>query len=236
MFRAVQAACTSNGSAWGGFVAFENVFNDFSAKLIALSHVIFEQGKGTTGVRLTRDEEREETAKKAEKIVYALRLYALATGNTVLKEQLRFPPSSLEYGSSSETIQLIGVIVEAATLHAAALADYLVTQAEIDDLTQRHLDLQDAFGSVRSAIVNRSKNTDLIDEQMRELSALLKDRLDPLVALLKDDHPDFATVYAKARSIVDYKGKKNKHGDEYEGPDTPDDTPDLPGEPGGSRS
>jgi len=216
MFRIVQSVCASNQSAWNGLQPFVTAHTSFNDKLVLLDQLIYEQGKATVGIRKVKDEERLETGKRANKIANALRVYATTTGNTVLSEQLKFSLSDLTQRSNTEAMQLIGRVVEAASANPDVLAGFVITQQDIDDLIQRHHYLVEAFGSVRGAIVNRTKNTSQIEGLIREITSLLKNTLDPMVELLHDDQPDFAKLYKNARNIVDYKGKKHKGGKEEE--------------------
>jgi len=212
MYVTVRSVLASNQAVWSTIPACEPIYDLFCAKMEQLQQLAFDQEAAMLGVKKVKDKERRLTAKRARKIANALRIYAGATGNTALLEQVSFRDSDLDYSSSTSTLQLMGQVSEAAVAHAATLAGYGISQQQIDEFEQMREHLVAAFASTRSAIVDRGKNTELITELIREINGILRNSLDKFVEILKEDHPEFAIAYRKAREIVDLPGKKNKKG------------------------
>lgn len=214
MYKAVESLCTANATVWNGVPAFATAFGNFTAKVAVLDQLVLNQDVGIVGVKDVKDQERTETADLTHKVASALRVLGKNTANKSLLALLRFPDSELYYSGSATTLKLMNRVKDAAVQHVAALADYGIPQTQVDDLVLRVNQLSVTFGSTRNAIVDRGKTTELINETVREIDALLKKELDLLVEVLKSDHHAFALSYQLAREIVDLHGKKHKPGDE----------------------
>ncbi len=214
MYKAVQSVCESNEAAWEAVPAFVNAYDHFTTKLSELDNLVSLQGNGTVGVKKVKDKDREKTAERAHKIASALRVWATNSGDVLLAERLHFTNSGLTHKGSTTALLLMGRIKEAAVEHATELYAYGVTQAHIDELVERVDQLSDTFGSMRNAIVDRAKNTKLIEEVFHEIDLLLRTIIDQLVEVLEENNHDFAISYRKAREVVDLHGKRNKPGNE----------------------
>ena len=223
MYNAVETVLTSNSAVWNGIAGFQNAYDSFQGKLAALAQASYEQGTGTLGIKSVKDKERATVAKMALRIAGGLRVLAADTGNLGLKARVDFSKSELSYSSMPDTMQLLERLKEAAVAHTAELANYSITQADIDEYVAAFEQLSEAFGSVRNAIVTRKTHTELIREHLKAIDGILKNRLDQLMEVFEKDHPGFAKQYRIARLIVDLPGKKNKPGKD-ELPGLPDPT------------
>lgn len=217
MYKTVQSLCTANETIWSGVPAFVIANNELITKIQTLDQLLFAQSNGTLGVKTGKDIARQEAADLTHKIVSALRAFATATDNKVLEEQVHFMDSALYQGKHATALQYMRWVRDAAVQNVTVLADYGILQAEVDELVMRVDQLAVTIGNTRSAIVDRGKTTELINETVREIDVLLKKGLDLLVEVLKADHHEFALAYQKAREVVDLHGKKHKSGNE----DTP---------------
>jgi len=214
MYKTVQSVCGSNEAVWNGVPAFVTAYDRFTTKVNELEQLVFVQGNGTVGVKKVKDKEREKTADLAHKIASALRVWAADSENTLLEEQLNFAHSDLYHKGSATTQHLLVRVRDAAIANAIDLIAYGITQPHIDELVTQVEQLSIMFGSTRNAIVDRGKNTKLIEEVIHEIDLLLRSKIDHLVEVLKDEHHDFAISYGKAREVVDQHGKKHKPGNE----------------------
>ena len=214
MYKAVQSFCTSNETVWNSIPAFVTVYGQFNAKVTLLDQLIEAQDRSTLGVKDVKDQEREQTAGLALKIANALRVFGKEIGNKSLLAHLHFRESELYQGASATTIQCLKRVKDAAVQYSTVLiADFSISQSQLDDLVQRVDHIEAAFGSTRDAIVNRGKATELIRKTIAEIDDLLKRELDLLVEFIKDSAGDFAQGYKLARGVVDLHGKKHKTGD-----------------------
>jgi len=213
MYKAVQSFCITNETVWEGIPAFVAVFILLGAKIAELDLLIEAQIRSTLGVKDVKDNEREKTAALVHKIASVLRVMAKETANSSLLAHMDFRESDLYYSSSANTLQCMNQVKDAAVQYAVELiANFNISQAQIDDLVQQVDQMQLTFGYMRDAIVNRGKVLQLIKEKISEIDDLLKGELDLLVEFIKNDHHDFALGYKLARDVVNLHGKKHKPG------------------------
>jgi hypothetical protein len=78
-----------------------------------------------------------------------------------------------------------------------------VTQANIDELDQALQDFQAAKAKPRTAVVERSVQTQSLSSLLREAGNILRDQIDRLVNLFRRTHPEFVAGYRSARVVVD---------------------------------
>ena len=218
MYRAVQMVCASNEAVWNTIPAFVTAYDRFTLKISEIDQLIISQDSGIIGVKKLKDKERTETADLAYKIALSLQAFANETGDTLLLEQLHFSRSDLSYKASKDAFLLMNRVKDTAVQYAQELADYGILQSQIDDLVMHVEQLKTIFGSTRDAIIDRGKNTKLIQENIREIDGILKKTLDKLVGVIASDYHDFALAYELARDVVDQHGKKHKSGN---GDDSP---------------
>jgi hypothetical protein len=78
-----------------------------------------------------------------------------------------------------------------------------VTQANIDELTQTLADFNEAKSAPRQATAERAAQTESLPALIRDANSILRNEVDPLVALFSRSNPDFVSAYNSARVIVD---------------------------------
>jgi hypothetical protein len=209
MYKAVQHICTLNQAYWIDLPAFVNSFAAFSAQLGQLDQLSEKQSLRLMGVRADLDVQRSATIEKAIAMQGALIAFAKDTENNVLRESLRFSKSQLQGGSYALCIQRIHVISQNAAMYLSNLNDYGITQASVEDLELNLTALEEAFNTPRAAIVDRKQFTASIEELIKEIDRVLRDKLDQLMLVLRPSHPEFYDRYHYARAIIEYKGKGN---------------------------
>lgn len=79
--------------------------------------------------------------------------------------------------------------------------DYGVTDAKIQTLSAQIDALQTAISSMEGATAKKTTATGSVEDLFKQTMSLLKDEMDPLVAVLKPEHPEFCRAYANARKV-----------------------------------
>jgi hypothetical protein len=222
MYKAVETICTAQQADWNTTPAFVNAFTLFSTKLQQLEQASYNQVVATPGVTENKKHVLDTTIERANIVANALRALAAASGDVLMKNKLDFSKSDFLRGGGQYTLQQVDLILNYANDHIAALDDFGIKQAHIDELTSLRQQLGVVIGSPREAIINRRNETLQIRQSIDEIDNLLRDHLDPLTEVLKTGSPAFYKRFKAARVIVDHKGKKNG----------PAGDPDLGGNPG----
>lgn len=234
MYQMVHSVCEQEQALWTPIIAFGTSFGVFSGKMGLIQDLEHKQTQLTIGKSEEVEKLREQVAKSAKKIVSGLRVYSRAAGNATLEAAMNIPLSRIEKSKPVVIMEYLDRILSAANTHAAQLANFGVTPQMISVYEAERNQLNDLLGTPRMAIIDRKQVTAELKELISEISTILRKELDPLVDVMKDDHPKFWQRYQNARVIVDYKGKKNKKNPGEEGDDD-DDGPAGTDNPAGTK-
>lgn len=210
MFRAVQTVFTNHAEEWEDVPAFASTVMQFATLMAQLEAAAHRQDSLQVGVKAVKDQRRSQAAEKAMVLANALRALSTMTGDAQLAEQLRFKDSALLRQSTNVVLQLFARIREQALTHLTELADFGITEDQVDAFTVVCDDLPGILGSTRSAIVDRSQQTHALGQLTTAIGHLLADNLDKQVKMLRPAHPELFQLYTAARTVVDYKGKSQK--------------------------
>ena len=225
MYKQMLDVLSAHEPVWQGVPAFGAAYDLYSDLYDQLNSVVQQYSTSLSGVATLKDEKKDVTALKAKAIAGALRIFAFDNHDVILTGQLDFPNHFFINGSSVATGQKVELVLSLAVTHAAALAaNYGISQQDIDELALLHTELKALEGTPRGAIIDRKEMRAEMTELFDTIDTVLKKKLDQLMLARQATHPKFYQKYKDSRKIVDYKGKKNKKGDD-----------ELPGNINGSK-
>ena len=210
MYKLVLKTCMTNPAEISAVGSLQGVVDALEQKVHQLQILAAEQAAATMGVKEEKNQHRLATIARVEGIAGALKAFAIANGDEVLKAKLSFTPSKLKTGSSLKTIQVIDRIIESANDHISQLQSSGILPADITELQALRNELDNQFIATRSAIASRKTKTKEVGSLMREIDELLKGQLDNLMLVVKAVHTKFYDRYHTARMIVDYRSKSPK--------------------------
>lgn len=217
MYKAVKTVVAENATLWSGLPAFENVFNTFTQKLGTLEQHAYNQNLALVGVSAVKEDKRELVADKAHAISSSLMAFAVISNNVELINQMKISRNTLRRSPYVRALQLLDLIIAKATVHLNDLGDFGVEQAAITELQTLRDELEVLMNAPRNAIIERKVLTQQIKVITKEIDLLLKNQLDKLMVVLKEEQPDFFTAYRNARIIIDHKAHHSS-GESEEGP------------------
>lgn len=210
MYRAVRQVVQKYNSSWTGLTAFENAVNQFAQKVTELESLTYKKTKSLIGVTSKRDAHRRITGELALQVANAIYAYASSIENEELKEKMHYTPSTMKYSPNMRFISAVEGILNNAKLMASDLVPFGVDQDKIDDLELAYLEMVEILNSPRQAIVSRKVISEKIDNLISDLDDVLKDQLDRLIVLLKEDEIDFVLTYEGARTIINHPATRRK--------------------------
>jgi hypothetical protein len=207
MFNKVISTCQSNQAEWKNDKAFTSSFTAFDAKnqLIDKNHSI--QVQSTNSVTQHKKGKHDLVIDKDLYIINRIQSYAHATGNTQLAQQVAYNKTDLNRLTEADLMAVSNNLVTIATENLAALADYSVTQATIDELRTLITELNAAakqLDKMKLEIKNATANLDAIFE---EISDILAERLDLDIEVYRKSGSDFYNQYQDARIIPGNGGR-----------------------------
>ena len=228
MYKAVKTVFSVHQTSWTGLPALVTAHDAFTEKLTQLETLGDEQDLKTSGVTKHKHMVHEATAKAVLKIAKGLRVYALENNLVELSENLNFTLTDVLHRSEIKASHLFNFVLEKAEELIAELADYNITPARLAEVQALSAEFETLRFATRDAVIERKFITSSINAIEEEMDALLKDKVDLLMATLETEHKKFFSQYFNARHIVKFgfggfKGESEVDGDApIEGNNEPD--------------
>lgn len=202
MFNATHGYMMENQAVWQNAPATVEAVADLEASIDVINGINAKQSGTTSGV--TADKEQARTA--YEDLIFDLAdqvgAYAAQKEDLLLEGQVDITRTALDKLNNDELINIGDTVARLVTENLTALAPYLVTQDDLDELSTLKTRFAGVKGATRLAIVGRATQTNSLPEALNNTSRLLTRRLDRLITRFRRTHPEFVTGYEKARVIV----------------------------------
>jgi hypothetical protein len=202
MYRATESYCDANAAIVASNVAFQTAFTGFKTNIETIISTLQADELVLTGITADKLQSKQKLCRMTAETAGVIYAYAVTVGDNTLKMAVDFPVSDLTRMREDSLAVRCQSIHDAGSANLAALADYGVTQASLDNL-QTAIDTYSAdTPKTRTAISQRKTMTAKLAHLFDETDTLLKDRLDKLVQIFNSAHPDFVQTYEAARRIV----------------------------------
>lgn len=203
MFNVVDGYMVANGALWQSVPAVQETVDDLEASIEVIDGLTGKQSANTTGV--TADKEQARTA--YEDMIFELAdqvgAFAAKKENVALAAQVEITRTGLDKLTDDDLIKIGDTVARLTGENLTALAPYLVTQADLDELAALKTRFGGVKGAPRVAIAGRASQTDTLPEALNATNRVLTNRLDRLMTRFRRTHPEFFAGYEKARVIVD---------------------------------
>lgn len=209
MYQNVRQVVNDHQSSWNqipGIVSavaqFESLLNNLSSKLNA-------QNSMTKGVRIEKDVFMTAFINRMSILKKGLSVHAIQTNNHVLFERNKEPKSTLDVTSEKRLQFLTTALLEDLDTYETALNNIGISSEVIQQFRDEALLLEESKNSVRQAIIDRSIETQAIDDLEKQLNKFLTSQLDRCVGLLSTSDSNFFAEYKAARKIIGNSSGKN---------------------------
>lgn len=202
MYRATENYCNENTAIISKIAAFQTAFNDFKAKVAAITELARQDDVPLTGITIDKNVIRQKLCELAASLASVIYAYASTVGNNQLKLEMDFAYSDLMKMRDDALPARCQNLLETGAANLAALADYGVTGEMLADLQSAIDEYAAANPKPRTAISERKTVTANLVLLFDEADAILKDRMDKLVRLFKQGNPGFVKTYESIRRIV----------------------------------
>ena len=208
MYKSLKTIIAQNEASWTALPAFANAYQTFVERLEALEQRVYQQNLALVGVSAVKDAKKAIVVDKAYAMSSAITAYAVANNDLEVMSQMKISKHELQSLGKEMVLVLVNRIISRASSLVAALADFGITQASVDELITLRNELDAQMNAPRNAIIDRKGQTLGIKTLTREIDAIVKLQLDKLLFILKEDHPQFFIDYKNARIIVDHRNRK----------------------------
>jgi hypothetical protein len=162
----------------------------------------------TAGITVARNSAFNALVNSTLLVGNALHAMAASQGDDQLKVESHVTSSKLRGMRRNNLQQRAGTILTLAEENAEAMKEFGFESKLVEDLRKAFEEYVTVTGeqSQRRAEVQAASGA--LDEAIKEVDGILKDELDPLMLLLKDENPDLYGQYKAARVIRDIGGRR----------------------------
>ena len=180
---------------------FESLNTDLSKNVDNLRAFKNGQTLNRTGNRMSKQQLREQMTNFGFVAAAKICAYAIAIDDEVLEMEVTYTDSGLKGLRDTDIADTCQSILEIAQANLANLADYGVTAASLQELSDSITLYNEVLPKTRAAIVTQTIFTDKIVETFEANEKLLR-HMDKLVTILKFEEETFFDEYFKSRKIV----------------------------------
>jgi hypothetical protein len=203
MYRRVADTCHHYEQAYAEVPAFVKAVMLLDNSIAAIS-MSAQRQQGTQSEGVTADKSRvgETLAEECVKIANSLSVYALDTGDSVLRAKVKLNKSRLYNGYDGNALVLAKIIAAEAHLHEAALVRYGIEPAAIATFDTLVAAFEQLVIKPQLIINERKLYTAQLKLLFAETDAIMHHRLDKLIIMFLTSAPDFYARYKNARNII----------------------------------
>jgi len=207
---AAYMAKPENNVLWQGNQAISDTMVEINGNLTTIAALEKKQKAPVTGPAADKATLRYDYEDEILRIANQLASLGAKTKNATLEAQAELTMPGLDKLAADDLVATAGRIGDLATTNLVALAGYNVTQAHLTGLAGMTTQFQGAKTKPREAVVDRKKETDLIQPVVSSLLSTLRRQLDRQMVNFKRTNPEFYRGYVAARVIVDRGNPKKK--------------------------
>jgi hypothetical protein len=203
MYRAVETLCGDNAEIVASIPAFQIAFDDFKAKIAEIIAAEQQKSAVLTGIAADKAQSKQSLCRQTANIAGAIFAFASTTSNNELKQQMNVSFSKLLKMKDIQLTARCRNIHDAGAANIDALADYGIKPALLSAL-QNAIDEYSATAPKPRTARSRGKAiTGSLRELFKQADAILTERMDSFIGLIRENRPDFAATYEAARIIID---------------------------------
>lgn len=199
MYTAVETTLGAHPDALASIPAAATAADDFRDLLQQLRDAATEQERYTPRGE-AKQALRDALTDAAVPVAQATAAWAAVHDDPTLAAQMDLHPSHFLRGPQQDAVERATIVLDHATAHATDLLEYGVTPDHLAALDDALDAFAQALGEPRHAITERKAHTEALAALFSRTDAVLTQRLDRLVVLLKGT--PFHSDYQAAREIV----------------------------------
>jgi len=188
---------------WSPVAKFAALVPQFQNLITDIHTLAMEQAEIITGYSAEKIETRAKLIGATMKVVHGVRTLAIFTDDTLLEESVNFTYSDLRNSRDNVLTDITGNVYGIAQPLTAGLAEYLVTEADIEIVNSLRTEFLGQIGQPRAAKVRSKNATEELARKFEETDVLLKEKMDRTIMIFKGANPRFVEKYFGAREVID---------------------------------
>lgn len=203
MYRATETHIADNATIIAANPAFQTAFNKFKTNNVAISGTAQQKSGALTGIAVDKTNFRETLCQTAAKIAGYIYAYASANNNNTLKNEMNLPVTKIRRARDEELAPRCQNIHDRGVELLTELADFGVTAPILANLQTAITNYAAEIPKPRTALSGRKTVTANLAAIFRENDDILKNQMDKLIEIFREDNPDFVQTYESNRIIID---------------------------------
>jgi hypothetical protein len=144
------------------------------------------------------------------KVSNVLHVIGFVNDNKVLTNLVGLSPNDFYRGEDNTKLSLARRILDLSKEYSSELLNYGYTLETIADIGTKIDSYQRLISKPMEAAGARKQKTASLQQRFATLDSTLYDKLDKLIVLFKDTHPDFYNEYRTARNLIDTSARHKK--------------------------
>lgn len=209
MYRMVVDILNEYQPVWEGTPKMVSAHGELMAKFELIQLHAEKQRSYTLGVKDARNQLRRSTARLGARIAAALTALGADLQDLELIAQVQISESKIYHNSAGETVILLDRILIRANTYASELVEYGIDEATLNEFIAKRDTLMSNILAPRKAIVKRKDALVKIHLLSFDIDALLRNKIDKMVMILRPTSESFFIEYTSARMILDYGQSAN---------------------------
>ncbi len=207
MWNTAETVLSANEEVWSSLNAFAAAAERFRNIHLEIDPNARIQKTATTGIALDKQLVRRRLTAQVAQLAANLQAFATVAQNNTLLDQVSFRPTHFDRLRDSMLPIVVRSLLEKARQYSAALPDYGVTGATVEQVELALKEYESMNTAPRVAIGTRKTARADIMQQLRDGNAQLE-LMDKLVGNFSAAHPDFVAAFRNARNVIHLGGHK----------------------------
>jgi hypothetical protein len=189
---------------------FNDLLAEFKTYLNEIKGSSATQQTSTKGLAKQKSGLRETLLNLAIEVVDALKAYAALNNQPVLAGEVNYNLSKLKKAPDTILHDIVEILLQKAQTNLTVLNSYGIEQSTLDQLQQTQQSYYQAIPDPRTGAITRKGATTSLSDTFAKADALLKEKIDLLLELLKKKDTQAYNAYRSTRKIVNLGSRKQK--------------------------
>ena len=210
MYLSTESWLSTNLSKLNHLPHLAELHKEFQDMIQAIKDTRQTQEVSTKGAAKQKNLYKKSLLREAEIVLNILKAYASIHEQPRLSEEINYTPSQLQKAPDTVLGDISKLLYRKATEHLEALKPFLLTQENLDNLQKATDAYIQAIPNPRVDTVNRKSVTASLVDLFTQTDALLKNKIDMLLELIKPTDLNSYNAYRSARRMVNLGSRRRK--------------------------
>jgi NADH:ubiquinone oxidoreductase subunit C len=203
MAQRVIATLTEHKDVFSGITPMLKTTEDLSSTVTAIREAaIVQTAVNVSGQTAEKRAAEEKMITAAVKISNTLYVIGFLENRKDFEALLGLSAYSFYQVDDNRKLTLATHLLNLAKTNASALVEYGIDEAQLEEIGAGIAAYEKVIGNPMRAIAIRKQKTSNIKELFATLDSILYDKLDRMMVLFQESHPEFYGEYRNSRNVI----------------------------------